>query len=171
SFRRSSRLRCRPAPAEWVAEWTSDRQPDQRANKQCRGSGASPGLFPFQRAAEVELYSGPKMLTTTNERCAYVRRHLLDRGRPGHGAVRLQHRRYRDVGARYADRKAAYSAGAITRPRAFSTLLTKSAIAAVATTKPSAMAAVAPSTRSKPPRAYRMAITDTAAPETMKVRK
>jgi len=45
-----------------------------------------------------------------------------------------------------------HSAGATTRERCFSTPLTSTAITAVAKTKPSAMVAVVPSTRSKPPR-------------------
>ena len=60
---------------------------------------------------------------------------------------------------------------ATARPRSFSTPLTSTAIAAVAKTKPSAMTAVVPSTRPKPPRPCRTAIADTAAPETRKVRK
>ncbi len=64
-----------------------------------------------------------------------------------------------------------YSAGATAGAFSFSTALTRTAITAVATTKPSAMTAVVARTRPKPPRPYRIAITETAAPETRKVRK
>ena len=64
-----------------------------------------------------------------------------------------------------------YSAGATTRVRSFSAPLTSTAITAVANTKPSAMAAVTPSSRPKPPRPCRKAMIDTAAPDTTKVRK
>src|SRR5262245_27873877 len=64
-----------------------------------------------------------------------------------------------------------HSAGATTRERCFSTPLTSTAMTAVAKTKPSAMVAVVPSTRSKPPRPYRSAIAVTAAPAARKVRK
>ena len=65
----------------------------------------------------------------------------------------------------------AHSAGAVCGTRAFSTPLARNAISSAATRKPSATNAVTPSTRPKPPRPYRMAIIDTAAPEIMKVRK
>ena len=64
-----------------------------------------------------------------------------------------------------------HSAGATARVRSRSTPLTKSVIAVVATTMPSAMSAVVPSTRPKPPRLYKKAIAATAAPETTKLRK
>ena len=66
---------------------------------------------------------------------------------------------------------APHSAGAVCGTRAFSTPLARNAISSAATRKPSATNAVTPSTRPKPPRPYRMAIIDTAAPEIMKVRK
>src|SRR5467141_2558261 len=60
-----------------------------------------------------------------------------------------------------------HSAGATAWP--FSTPLTRTAITAVATTKPSAIIAVVPSRRAKPPRPYSKAIAATAAPEARKV--
>jgi len=65
----------------------------------------------------------------------------------------------------------AHSAGATAPDRCFSTPLTSTAITAVANTKPSAMKAVVPSTRSNPPRPCRTAIAVTAAPAARKVRK
>ncbi len=65
----------------------------------------------------------------------------------------------------------AYSAGAATCARSFSAPCTSTAIAAVPITKPSAMMAATPSTRSKPPRPCSSAISDTAAPDTTNVRK
>ena len=64
-----------------------------------------------------------------------------------------------------------HSAGATARVRSFSTPFTSTAIAAVATTKPSAMTPVIPSTRPKPPLPYRNAMVATAAPEDRKVKK
>src|SRR5260370_679027 len=58
----------------------------------------------------------------------------------------------------------AHSAGATARERCFSTALTSTAITAVANTKPSAMVAVVPSTRSKPPRPCRNAMAVLATP-------
>ena len=65
----------------------------------------------------------------------------------------------------------AYSPGTATCARSFSTPCTSTAIAAVSITKPGAMMAATPSTRSKPPRPCSSAISDTAAPDTTKVRK
>ena len=64
-----------------------------------------------------------------------------------------------------------HSAGCGARRRSFSTPLTSTAMAAVPITKPSAMTAAKPSTRSKPPLACRTWISQTAAPEARKVTK
>src|SRR5262249_35085350 len=77
------------------------------------------------------------------------RRHVLRDGRPrrpyGAGGQQLE--------CRSASESAhGHSAGAMTRTRSFSTSWTSTAIAAVAITKPSAITAAVPSTRSKPPR-------------------
>ena len=64
-----------------------------------------------------------------------------------------------------------YSAGATARVRSFSTPLTKSVIAPLASTMPRATTAVVPSTRPKPPRPYKKAIPATATPDTTKERK
>ena len=64
-----------------------------------------------------------------------------------------------------------YSAGTGCGTRVFSTPLAITAMKTTATNSASATAAVTPRTRSNPPRPYRMAIIDTATPETMKVKK
>jgi hypothetical protein len=72
---------------------------------------------------------------------------------------------------RTTDATNGHSAGAGARASSFSTPLTSKAISAVPTTNPSAMTAVMLSTRSKPPRPCSTAISETAAPDTRKVRK
>ena len=126
-----------------------------------------------------------KRLRPRTRRCAYIRRHQLDRGRTSNGAFRLQHhcsaKRMNATKVPQGVKKTpsagpacpapGHSAGATARVRSLSTPLTSTAITAVATTKPSAITAVVPSTKPKPPRPCRKAMAPTAAPDTTKVRK
>src|SRR6266851_2522910 len=85
--------------------------------------------------------------------------HLLDRGRPRDGASKAVTSLNRNnVGMRKWFRKG-YSAGATAGAFSLSTALTRTAIAAVATTKPSAITAVIERTSPKPPLLYGTATT------------
>ena len=87
--RRSRRRRCRRAAAAW-AGWTSDPIPSRhRAKARAQARAFSLPRIPVRKCQRPRT-----------RRCAYIRRHRLDRGRAGDGASRLLHHRRFNAGGR-----------------------------------------------------------------------